>query len=125
MKIYNGTNSSLNIPMANKSRLLIGPMSASTAFYPSVEVLELLVSAYSRDDIAIVIESSAELQMGSLVSALPGYVVNSVEEAVMKFKKPEPKKVEKPKAPEEPKEETKVKVEKKAEAKNLDDKLSK
>lgn len=125
MKIYNGTNSSLNIPMANKSRLLIGPMSASTAFYPSVEVLELLVSAYSRDDIAIVIESSAELQMGSLVSALPGYVVNSVEEAVMKFKKPEPKKVEKTKAPEEPKEETKVKVEKKSDAKNLDDKLSK
>ena len=114
MKIFNGTTSTMNVPMANGSRLVIRPFETSKQFLPTTELLQLFVSAYSRDDIALIIESSAEISMGSLVSALPGYVANSVEEAVIRFrdrkskwedsmksesaqpKKPQPVKVEKP-----------------------------
>lgn len=87
MRIYNATKSTMNLPMANGSRLIIGSKEVSRQFYPTVELLNLLVSAYSRDDIAIIIDSAAEISMGATVSALPGYVANSSEEAIMRFNK--------------------------------------
>lgn len=89
MRIYNGTKSTMNIPMANMSRLIIGPMKTSATFYPSTDLLNLLVSAYSRDDIAIIVDSAVEMNMGAAVSAFPGYVANSEEEAIMRFRKTE------------------------------------
>lgn len=69
---------------------------ASRQFFPTVELLNLLVSAYSREDIAIIIDSATEMSMGATVSALPGYIANTLEEAIFRFKKdkPEDKKVE-------------------------------
>lgn len=89
MRIYNATKATMNLPMANGSRLIIGSKEMSRQFYPTVELLNLLVSAYSMDDIAIIIDSSAEISMGATVSALPGYVVKDTEEALMKFKEKE------------------------------------
>lgn len=94
MRIYNATKSTMNLPMANGSRLIIKPQECSRQFYPTVELLNLLVSAYTYDDIAIIIDSAAEISMGATVSALPGFVANTAEEAIMRFKKNEPKKVE-------------------------------
>lgn len=88
MRIYNATKSTMNLPLANGSRLIIRPQECSKQFYPTVDMLTLLVSAYSYDDIAIIIDSAAEISMGATVSALPGFVANSLEEAIMKFKKP-------------------------------------
>jgi hypothetical protein len=96
MRIYNATKGTMNLPMANGSRLIIGSMEVSRQFYPTVELLNLLVSAYSRDDIAIIIDSSAEISMGATVSALPGYVADSLEEAIMRFKKPEKEEIKTP-----------------------------
>ena len=93
MKIYNATNGSMNLPLANGSRLIIDPKGVSKQFFPTVEMLNLLVSAYTRDDIAIIIDGASELAMGAVVSALPGYTVNSVEEALKKFEGSNPKKV--------------------------------
>lgn len=89
MRIYNATKSTMNLPMANGSRLIIRPQECSRQFYPTTELLSLLVSAYTYNDIAIIIDSAAEISMGATVSALPGFVVNSVEDAIMKFKKTE------------------------------------
>lgn len=86
MKIFNATNSTLNIPLANSSRLVIKSFESSKQFLPTVELLQKLVSAYSRDDIAFIIESQAEISMGSSVSTLPGYIANSVEEAIGRFR---------------------------------------
>lgn len=94
MRIYNATKSTMNLPMANGSRLIIRPRECSRQFYPTVELLNLLVSAYTYNDIAIVIDSAAEISMGATVSALPGFVANSLEEAIMRFSKNDsPKKV--------------------------------
>lgn len=86
MKIFNATNSTLNLPLANKSRLIIRPFEASKQFLPTTELLQLYVSSYSRDDIAFIMESQAEISMGSSVSTLPGYIANSLEEAISRFR---------------------------------------
>jgi outer membrane biosynthesis protein TonB len=91
MRIYNATSASMNLPLPNGSRLLIGKKQMSRQFYPTVELLNLLVSAYSRDDIAILLESSGEVSMGAIISALPGYVAANEEEAVMRFQKKDEK----------------------------------
>lgn len=87
MRIYNGTNSTMNLPMPNGSRLIIGSKAVSKQFFPTIELLTLLVSAYSRDDIAIIIDSGSEIQMGATVSALPGYIAKDVEDAIEKLSK--------------------------------------
>lgn len=87
MRIYNGTNSTMNLPMPNGSRLIIGSKAVSKQFFPTVELLTLLVSAYSRDDIAIIIDSGSEIQMGATVSALPGYIAKDVDEAIERLNK--------------------------------------
>lgn len=109
MRIYNATKSTMNLPMPNGSRLVVGSRELSRQFYPTVELLTLLVSAYTRDDIAIVMEGAGEVSMGAVVSALPGYTASTPEEAIERFAKvksepelakannnvaPQPKKVE-------------------------------
>lgn len=91
MRIYNATKSTMNLPMPNGSRLVVGSRELSRQFYPTVELLTLLVSAYTRDDIAIVMEGAGEVSMGAVVSALPGYTASTPEEAIERFAKPEVK----------------------------------
>lgn len=102
MRIYNATKSTMNLPMPNGSRLIIKSMECSKQFFPTVELLNLLVSAYTRDDIAIIIDGGpSEMSMGAVVSSLPALVADSLEDAIMRFKKEEKaepaKKVEAPK----------------------------
>lgn len=85
MKIYNGTNSLLNLPLANGRRLVIDPKSVSADFLPTTKMLQMLVSAYSRNDIAFIPAGPNDLTVGATVSTLPAYVANSLEEAVNRF----------------------------------------
>lgn len=89
MKIYNGTNSVMNLPLNNGSRLIIRPRSLSDPFLASTEVLQLVVSAFSRNDIAIIPSGASELNLSSTVSALPAYIAYTEEEAITRFVKPE------------------------------------
>ena len=85
MKIYNGTNSLLNLPLANGRRLVIDPKSVSVDFLPTAKMLQMLVSAYSRNDIAFIPAGPNDLTVGATVSTLPAYIANSLEEAVNRF----------------------------------------
>lgn len=102
MRIYNGTNSTMNLPMPNGSRLIIGSKAVSKQFFPTAELLSLLVSAYSRDDIAIMIDSGSEIQMGAVISALPGYIVKDVDEAIERLSGKIDKDAEPEKKPQKP-----------------------
>lgn len=87
MKILNATKGTMNLPLPNGSRLIIEAGKVSKQFYPTIDLLTLLVSAYSRDDIGVIIDNPAEIAMGATVSALPGYVYNTPEEAIASLKK--------------------------------------
>jgi hypothetical protein len=85
MRLYNGTNSGINLPLNNGQRLIVGPKSISNQFMPSIEFLTLIVTAYSRNDIALVLSGATEIQMCSTVSTIPGYIAQTVQEAVERF----------------------------------------
>lgn len=85
MKIYNGTKSVVDLPLANGSRLVVKPKSVSNEFLPTIQFLQMVVMSYSRDDLAFIPSGPSDTAMAANVSTMPGYIANSVEEAVIRF----------------------------------------
>lgn len=85
MKIYNGTKSVIDLPLANGSRLIVKPKSVSNEFLPTIQFLQMIVMAYSRDDLAFIPSGPSDTAMAANVSTMPGYIANSVEEAIVRF----------------------------------------
>ena len=98
MRIYNGTNSNVDIPLSGIQRLQISPKSVSGDFLPSNEFLSLLVTGYDYKEIALIVSGPYEINMCSGVPGAVGFVVQSLEEAIERFnpkeEKVEPTKIE-------------------------------
>lgn len=89
MRIFNGKDSQVNLPLSNGQRISIAPHSVSGDIMPSTEFLSLMVSSFGYDEIALIVAGPFEINMCSQVSALAGMVANSLEEAIQRFSKPE------------------------------------
>lgn len=85
MRIYNGTNSHLNLPLTGSQRITVPPHAVSGDVLPSTDFLSLMVSSYDFSEIAFIISGPFELNMCANVSGATGFVVNSLEEAVERF----------------------------------------
>jgi hypothetical protein len=85
MRIYNGTNSHLNLPLTGSQRITVPPHAVSGDILPSTDFLSLMVSSYDFSEIAFIISGPYELNMCANVSGATGFVVNSLEEAVERF----------------------------------------
>ena len=119
MKLFNATNSLLDLPWSGQ-RLSIAPKSFSQDFMGTPDFIQLITSTYNNEEIAIVVAGPYELSMCASVPVAVNYVVQSVDEAVQRFGLKEEKKVEEvkeePKTPEpEPKPEIIEPEEKKVE----------
>jgi hypothetical protein len=103
MRIYNGTNSQLNLPFSAKERITIEPMSPSGNIMCSNEFLSLLISSYTTDEVAIIVSGPFEINACANVPAAVNYVVQSLDEAIQKFAIPsdEAKETVEPKVEEE------------------------
>jgi hypothetical protein len=93
MRIYNGMNKQVDMPLANGQRLSIAAKSISGDFMPNNEFLSLLVTSFDYSEIALVVSGPFEISMCSQISSCVGFVVNSLEEAIARFadKTEEPK----------------------------------
>jgi hypothetical protein len=91
MRIFNGKNSTINVPLPNGERLSIDGKSISKDFMPSVEFLNMIKTSFDYSEIALVVSGVIEMNLCSSVSSIAGFVANSVGEAVERF-------AEKPKA---------------------------
>ena len=103
MRIFNGTNSQVNLPFVGKERISIEPMSVSGNIGCTNELISLIVTSYTTDELAIVVAGPYELSMTSSNPVAVNYVVQSLDEAIQRFagkKEEEPKKVEEVKAEE-------------------------
>lgn len=98
MRIYNGKNSTINVPLPNGERLSIDGKSISKDFMPSAEFLNIIKTSFDYSEIALVVSGVIEMNLCSSVSSIAGFVANSVGEAVERFT--EKKKVEKAPTPE-------------------------
>lgn len=85
MRIYNGTNSQLNLPLSSVQRISIAPKSVSGDLMPSNEFLSLLVSSFGYNEIALIVSGPYEISMCAGVSGSVGFVAQSLEEAIERF----------------------------------------
>ena len=117
MRIYNGTNSQVNLPYVGKERISIDAKSVSGNLGITNDLISLIVTSYGADELAIIVAGPYELSMASNNPVAVNYVVQSLDEAIQRFAvKEEPKVViEEPMVEEEHKEEVPVEEEKKEE----------
>lgn len=85
MRVYNGTNSQLDLPLSGNQRISISAHSVSGDIMPSTEFLSLLVGSYDYSEIALIVSGPFEINMCSSVSGSVGFVVQSLEEAIERF----------------------------------------
>ena len=97
MRIFNGTNSLLTLPLSGNQKLEILPKSVSQEFMGSTDFLSMVVTSLGSDEIAIVVSGVYELNTCANVPTAVNYVVQTLDEAVTRFgiKKKEPEHTEK------------------------------
>lgn len=89
MRIYNGTNSQLDLPLSGTQRISVPPHSVSGDIMPSNEFLSLLVGSFDYSEIALIVSGPYEITMCAGVSGSVGFVVQSLDEAIERFAKKE------------------------------------
>lgn len=113
MRIYNGTDSQVSLPYAGKERISIEPKSVSGNLGITNDLISLIVTSFTTDELAIIVAGPYELSMTSSNPVAVNYVVQSLDEAIQRFapktKEEEEKPVEEVK--EDPVEERKEEVE--------------
>lgn len=114
MRIYNGKDSVVDVPLVNQQRLVVRPHSVSQNFMPSTDFLKMMATAFEDTELALIVSGAFEGNMCANVPAVQTLCVSSLDEALARFNPPvkpiEEKKVE-PKKEEPKKEEPKKKVE--------------
>ncbi len=110
MRIYNGTDSQVSLPYAGKERISIEPRSVSGNLGITNDLISLIVTSFTTDELAIIVAGPYELSMTSSNPVAVNYVVQSLDEAIERFA---PK--EKPAAVEEVKKEEDPEVEERKE----------
>lgn len=90
MRIYNGKNSQVNLPLAAQ-RISIEPMSVSKDIMPSSELLDLLSMSFDDSEIALIVSGPSELNLCAKTPACAPLVVQSLDEALIRFSKAEDK----------------------------------
>lgn len=85
MRIYNPTKSQIDVPYGNGGRLTVPSKTVSKDFMPNKEFLSQIVTSFDYNELALIVSGPFEISMCSQVSSIPGFVVNSVEEAIERF----------------------------------------
>ncbi len=104
MRIYNGKDSLICLPLNANQRISIDPHSVSGDFLPSTEFITMVTTSFDTDELALIVASSFEINMCATVLNAVSYVVQSLDEAISRFAIPKEEKKEEVKI-EEPKEE--------------------
>ena len=110
MRIFNGTKSQVNLPYVGGQWITIDPMSVSGNIGPTDELIALIVTAYTDQELAIIVSGPYELSAASRNPVAVSYIVQTLDEAIQKFAVKKEHKEEAPKVAEAPKEEKKEAV---------------
>ena len=84
MKIFNATNSLLDLPYGI-NRLKIEPKSFSQDFMGTTDFINTLVTSFLPEEIAILVCGPYELGMCASVPVSVSYVVQTTDEVIQKF----------------------------------------
>ena len=103
MRIYNGKDSLVCLPLNANQRISIDPHSVSGDFLPSTEFITTVISAYDTNELALIVASSFEINICANIVGAVNYVVQSLDEAISRFAIPKEEKKEEAKEVEEKK----------------------
>lgn len=84
MRIFNGTNSQINFPF-NGDTIKIDPLTPSTNLLATNELLGVLVTTFSSDEISFIVSGTFELATCANMRIATDYVSQSLEETIEKF----------------------------------------
>lgn len=91
MKIFNGKDCQMTIPLLGTSQMLeLGPKQVSKDLMPTVEFLELITRCFSPKDIAIILAGPFEYNVCANIPLISNFTCLSLDEAVSRFTTPEP-----------------------------------
>lgn len=90
MRIYNGKNSQLDLPLSGAARLVVPALSVSKDFLPSDYFLTMIAQCYEDKDLALIVSGPWEINMCAKNPACNSMVVNTLDEAIERFN-PQPK----------------------------------
>ena len=85
MRIYNGTKTSIDLPLTLDQILTIGSHSVSKDFMPSNAFLSLIASAYDEKELALIVSGPYELNMCASMPVLAPMIVQTLDQAVERF----------------------------------------
>ena len=91
MRIYNGKDSLVCLPLNANQRISIDPHSVSGDFLPSTEFITTVISAYDTNELALIVASSFEINICANIVGAVNYVVQSLDEAISRFAIPKEK----------------------------------
>lgn len=86
MRIYNGKDCQISVPMLGTSQMLeLGPKSVSGNIMPTNEFLTLLTQSFTPEEIAFVIAGQFEYNVCANIKMANNFVVTSLDEAISRF----------------------------------------
>lgn len=85
MRIYNGKNSQVDLPLSGSTRVTIAPHSVSKDVMPSEEFLSLVATSYDEDELALIVSGPYEINMCAHIPAVVPLIVQSLDAAIERF----------------------------------------
>lgn len=97
MRVYNGKNCQICVPMLGTSCMLeLGPKSVSPNIVPTKEFLELLTQTFTPEEIALIVAGTFEYNVCANIPLACNFTTTSLDEAIERFQvKSEPSKLDK------------------------------
>lgn len=85
MRIYNGTNSLVTLPITGTQQITINPKSVSIDFMGGTDFISMLVTSFDPKEVALVVSGPYELSVCATVPTAVNYVVQTLDEAIQRF----------------------------------------
>lgn len=85
MRVYNNTTSSLSLPLESGAQFEINAKSVSGEILGSNKFLTTVISNFTTDEIAFIVNGPWELTLCANIPTCTNYVVQTLEEAVERF----------------------------------------
>lgn len=85
MRIYNGKNSQISVPLNRATRIVVGPKRVSQELMPSDDFLTLLAQTFEADELALIVSGPFEINLCAKNPACQPLVVQSLDEALERF----------------------------------------
>lgn len=88
MRVFNGTEVTIDLPYSDSLRVSISPKSVSTELYCDKKFIETLITTYTSEQVALIISGPEEVATCANIPTAVDYVCDSLDDAYSKFNIP-------------------------------------